>query len=312
MMMREEEPEEEEETRRKGDCTLRAAAMVTTGLGAPEGAAEDHHFPDVDPDGERREDGAERRRPARARRAPARPRSFPMASSRPLRGGGSMKPNSRGSMAPARELLDLEHDGLEAHALDLGEVVGREPRELGLGVEPVAGPGARAAGAALALLGARAAHPALLQAPDPAARVVQHLLAAARVHNEPDAVDRDARLGDVCRQDALAHAGLHGVEDAVLVLDSQAAVQPQHHPALRALCVLCEGVPDQRDVVHAGEETPGRRPAPRAGPPCRSSGGPAGTARGRGAVESSRPLPRGPPPLPGVRLGSPSGAAGGR
>lgn len=76
----------------------------------------------------------------------------------------------------------------------------------------------------------------------------------SRVHHKPDAVDRHRSLGDVGRNDALAHAIRSVVEHFVLVLNGQGTVQREYYPVAVLLAVLLGRIDDRRDLVEAAHE----------------------------------------------------------
>jgi hypothetical protein len=71
---------------------------------------------------------------------------------------------------------------------------------------------------------------------------VYHVLGGAAVCDKADAVDRDGRFCDICRQDALAHPWRRAVKNLVLLVDGQGGVQGQDDPALALDCVFLNGL----------------------------------------------------------------------
>ena len=87
-------------------------------------------------------------------------------------------------------------------------------------------------------------------------RVVGLLLDLARIDDEHDVIDGDASLGDVRRQDDLAHAAGGRLEDAALVGALHHRVQRVDDVAIAVAeaPVIEDQVAQRHDVVITGQE----------------------------------------------------------
>eukprot|EP00754_Rhynchopus_humris_P006658 Rhum_TRINITY_DN13182_c1_g1::Rhum_TRINITY_DN13182_c1_g1_i1::g.57091::m.57091 len=124
------------------------------------------------------------------------------------------------------QLLQLQHDGAEVRPQDLGVRLRDEVAlERLLRVQPEALAGTRATGTARTLVGGGLRDGGDEKALHADTRVVHLLLREARVHHVHDAVDGHGGLRDVRRHDALAPARRRRLEDALLRLRRQGAVE---------------------------------------------------------------------------------------
>ncbi len=124
--------------------------------------------------------------------------------------------------APGRE---VEGERREVGVEDLGRREGDEGGVLGARPEPVAHARRGAAGAAPALVGRGARDADGREAGHPAARVEARRPRPPGVHDDADALQRQARLGDVGRQHDLALPGRGGLDGPVLRLGRERAVE---------------------------------------------------------------------------------------
>mmetsp|Transcript_6374 Transcript_6374/g.13907 ORF Transcript_6374/g.13907 Transcript_6374/m.13907 type:complete len:252 (+) Transcript_6374:352-1107(+) len=128
----------------------------------------------------------------------------------------------KGEQVVDAERLEQQHHVAQIRALDLGHGHDKQlvvVRELGVETEALAG--ASATGAAGALVRARLRDWEHRERVHAHARIVHFELAVARIDDVFDPVDRERRLGDVCRNDHLSRAAFSLVEDLGLELGRQ-------------------------------------------------------------------------------------------
>lgn len=187
------------------------------------------------------------------------------------------------------ERLELQHVQRHVDAHELGDVGARQRAVRGLGVQAQALARRRASSAASALLRGGLGHRHSRQDVDAARRVEVPPLCVPGVDDEAHAVDGDARLGDVGREDDLAGAARRRRPHGVLVVGGQARVQRQElhrqRAARRGGRAVREPLHRVLDLVAPGEEEEqvARRLAgvPR---PRRLDGGGDVVTHGRGSV----------------------------
>ncbi len=143
------------------------------------------------------------------------------------RGGRWIEPGERRGV-PAPPAREFERKRGEVGFEDLGGRL-REQRGLRrLAPEPIAPAGRRAAGAAATLVGGGTRDAHGFEAAHPRCRIEQLPSLESGVHDDTHAVDREAGLGDVGRDDDLAAPVRIRPQGGVLRRGRQLAVQRQH------------------------------------------------------------------------------------